>query len=266
MALEDLAMMRAVHGSTVVYPADGNAAATLTAVMADLPGISYIRTTREGTPKLYDAGERFPIGGSKVLRSSDGDRATIVGAGVTVYEALKAADELAGEDTAVRVIDAYSVKPIDAAALVRALRATGLVVVAEDHWIDGGLGDAVLQALAGEGELSGRVLKLAVTEACGNAVRHAYAGDDGTVTVVFLVTGDRLDMIVEDHGVGLDTLEPEREPEPPAPFSDPLESGMGMPIIRAIVDELEVGRGRDGHGTVLRMTKYLPTIESVELS
>ena len=109
-------------------------------------------------------------------------------------------------------------------------------------------------------------LKLAVTEACGNAVRHAYAGGDGTITVVFLVTGDRLDMIVEDHGVGLDTLEPEREPEPPAPFSDPLESGMGMPIIRAIVDELEVGRGRDGHGTVLRMTKYLPTIESVELS
>jgi len=168
MALEDLAMMRAVHGSTVLYPADGNAAATLTAVMADLPGISYIRTTREGTPKLYDAGERFPIGGSKVLRSSDGDRATIVGAGVTVYEALKAADELAGEDTAVRVIDAYSVKPIDAAALVRALRATGLVVVAEDHWIDGGLGDAVLQALAGEGELSGRVLKLAVTEMPGS--------------------------------------------------------------------------------------------------
>ena len=168
MALEDLAMMRAVHGSTVLYPADGNAAATLTAAMADLPGISYIRTTREGTPKLYDAGERFPIGGSKVLRSSDGDRATIVGAGVTVYEALKAADELAGEGTAVRVIDAYSVKPIDAAALVRAVRATGLVVVAEDHWIDGGLGDAVLQALAGEGELSGRVLKLAVTEMPGS--------------------------------------------------------------------------------------------------
>jgi transketolase len=168
MALEDLAMMRAVHGSTVLYPADGNSAATITAAMADLPGISYIRTTREATAKLYDEGERFPIGGSKVLRSSDGDRATIVGAGVTVYEALKAAEELSGEGTAVRVIDAYSVKPIDAATLAGALRETGLVVVVEDHWVDGGLGDAVLQALAGEGELSGRVLKLAVTEMPGS--------------------------------------------------------------------------------------------------
>jgi len=168
MALEDLAMMRAVHGSTVLYPADGNAAATLTSAMADLPGISYIRTTREGTPKLYDVGERFPIGGSKVLRSGDGDRATIVGAGVTVCEALKAADELSGGGIAVRVIDAYSVKPIDVATLVRALRETGLVVVVEDHWIDGGIGDAVLQALAGEGDLSGRVVKLAVTEMPGS--------------------------------------------------------------------------------------------------
>jgi transketolase len=161
-------MMRAVHGSTVLYPADGNSAARLTAAMADLPGISYIRTTREATAKLYDEGERFPIGGSKVLRSSDGDRATIVGAGVTVYEALKAAEELAGEGTAVRVIDAYSVKPIDEATLAGALRETGLVVVVEDHWVDGGLGDAVLRALAGEGELSGRVLKLAVTEMPGS--------------------------------------------------------------------------------------------------
>jgi transketolase len=168
MALEDLAMMRAVHGSTVVYPADGNAAAKLTSAMADLPGISYIRTTREGTPKLYEVDEPFPIGGSKVLRSSDGDRASIVGAGVTVYEALKAAEELSAEGTAVRVIDAYSVKPIDAATLARALRETGLVVVVEDHWIEGGLGDAVLQAVAGEGELSGRVLKLAVSEMPGS--------------------------------------------------------------------------------------------------
>jgi serine/threonine-protein kinase RsbW len=103
-------------------------------------------------------------------------------------------------------------------------------------------------------------LKLAVTEACGNAVRHAYDGGDGAVTVVFLVTGDRLDMIVEDQGVGPDALEP-REPAV-EPFSVPLESGMGMPIIRAIVDELEVGRGADGQGTVLRMTKYLPSIAS----
>lgn len=100
-------------------------------------------------------------------------------------------------------------------------------------------------------------LKLAVTEACGNAVRHAYEGYDGTVTVVLLVTGDRLDMIVEDQGIGPDALDPDPGP---SPFAVPPERGMGMPIIRAIVDELEVGRGADGQGTVLRMTKYLPTI------
>jgi transketolase len=182
MALEDLAMMRAVHGSTVVYPADGNAAAKLTSAMVDLPGISYIRTTREGTPKLYEVDEPFPIGGSKVLRSSDGDRASIIGAGVTVYEALKAADELSAEGIAVRVIDAYSVKPIDGATLARALRETGLVVVVEDHWIEGGLGDAVLDALAGDEELSGRVLKLAVSEMPGSgkpAELRDWAGISG---------------------------------------------------------------------------------------
>jgi len=167
MALEDLAMMRAVHGSTVLYPADGNAAAKLTSAMAERPGITYIRTTREKTPKLYDASEQFPIGGSKVLRRSSADRATVVGAGVTVFEALKAADALNAEGVAVRVIDAYSVKPIDAETLRTALGETGTVVVVEDHWVEGGLGDAVLEALAG-GELSGRVIKLAVTALPGS--------------------------------------------------------------------------------------------------
>ncbi len=168
MALEDLAMMRAVHGSTVLYPADGNAASRLTRAMAERPGISYLRTTREKTPKLYEPGEEFPIGGSKVLRASDGDRATVVGAGVTVFEALKAADVLAFEGIPIRVIDAYSVKPIDADTLRAALRQTGLLIVAEDHWRDGGLGDAVLDALASGGELLGRVVKLAVSEMPGS--------------------------------------------------------------------------------------------------
>jgi transketolase len=169
MALEDLAMMRAVHGSTVLYPADGNATARLVAQMVDLSGISYMRTTREKTPKLYGSDEPFPVGGSKVLRSSDGDRATIVGAGVTVFQGLEAADVLAKEGTPVRVIDAYSVKPIDGDTLRRAMTDTGLILVAEDHWIEGGLGDAVLDALArGGGPLSGRVLKLAVTEMPGS--------------------------------------------------------------------------------------------------
>jgi transketolase len=169
MALEDLAMMRAVHGSTVLYPADGNSTAKLVGQMLDQPGISYLRTTREKTPKLYEPSEPFPLGGSKLLRSSAGDRATIVGAGVTVFEALKAADQLAKDGVAVRVIDAYSVKPIDGKTLRTALEETNLIIVAEDHWVEGGLGDAVLEALAAGGkEISGRVIKLGVTEMPGS--------------------------------------------------------------------------------------------------
>ena len=170
MALEDLAMMRSVQGSTVVYPADANSAARLVAELADRKGVSYIRTTREKTPKLYEANESFPIGGSKTVRASDNDRATVVGAGVTVFEALKAAEQLTGEGVAVRVIDAYSVKPIDSQTLQRALAETGLLVVVEDHWIEGGLGDAVLAAVAEGGtEILGRVVKLGVTEMPGSA-------------------------------------------------------------------------------------------------
>jgi transketolase len=169
MALEDLAMMRAVHGSAVLYPADGNATSKLVGAMANREGITYMRTTREKTPKLYGPGEGFPIGGSKTHRSSKDDRAAIVAAGVTLFEALKAADSLAEEGVSVRVIDAYSVKPIDGATLREALAATGLVVVVEDHWIEGGIGDAVLEALMEGGrEVAGRVVKVAVTEMPGS--------------------------------------------------------------------------------------------------
>jgi len=169
MALEDFAMMRAVHGSTVLYPADGNSAAKLTAAMADMPGISYIRTTREKTPALYGSDQEFPIGGSKVVRSGADDRATIVGAGVTLFEGLKAADALAADGISVRVIDCYSIKPIDGATLRRALAETGLVVVVEDHWAAGGIGDAVLEGLSSNGaDVSGRVVKIAITEMPGS--------------------------------------------------------------------------------------------------
>ncbi|MCI0633203.1 MAG: transketolase [Actinobacteria bacterium] len=168
MGLEDLAMMRAVHGSTVLYPCDGNETARLVAAMADLPGISYIRTTREKTPILYSPVEEFPIGGSKVLRSSPNDRVTLVAAGITVHESLKAADALAADGIEVRVVDCYSVQPIDVATLRTALAETGLIVTVEDHWPAGGLGDAVLAALAAEGELSGRVVKVAVPEMAGS--------------------------------------------------------------------------------------------------
>lgn len=171
MGLEDLAMMRAVHGSTVLYPADGNSTAKLVAAMAERDGITYIRTSRGKTPKLYEADEEFPIGGSKVLREGGAsDRATLVGAGVTVFEALEAAARLSDDGIPARVIDAYTVKPIDRAALRRALEETGLIVVAEDHWPEGGLGDAVLEALAeGGAPLSGRVVKLGVPVMPGSA-------------------------------------------------------------------------------------------------
>jgi len=151
MALEDLAMMRAVHGSVVLYPSDPNQTARLLNEMATHRGIAYIRTTREKTPVLYGADETFSIGGSRVVRQSDGDKVTVVGAGITLHEALKAYDQLKGEGIAIRVIDAYSVKPIDTATLHAAAQATGgRIVVVEDHWVEGGLGDAVLAAFAGD--------------------------------------------------------------------------------------------------------------------
>jgi transketolase len=168
MALEDLAMMRAVHGSTVLYPCDGNSTARLVGAMADLPGISFIRTTREKTPVIYGGDEDFPVGGSKTLRSSDADRVTLVGAGITVHEALEAAGSLEADGIAARVVDCYSIKPIDAETLRAAAAQTGLLVTIEDHWIEGGLGDAVLAALADGGDLSGRVVKVAVTQMPGS--------------------------------------------------------------------------------------------------
>ncbi|MBI2705787.1 MAG: transketolase, partial [Actinobacteria bacterium] len=163
MALEDLAMMRAVHGSTIFYPCDANQTAQLVAAMADLSGISYLRTTREKTPVIYGPDQSFGPGGSKTVRRSDADRVTLVGAGVTVVQAMAAADALAQEGIAARVIDAYSVKPIDAATLSEAARDTAGLVVVEDHWPEGGLGDAVLAALAETGTLA-RVTKLGVRD------------------------------------------------------------------------------------------------------
>jgi len=191
MAIEDLAMFRALHGSTVLYPADGTATIKLVAAMCDLPGISYIRTTREATPALYGAGDEFPIGGSKTLRSGEADAATIVSAGVTVREALAAADALEGDGIAVRVIDAYSVKPIDASTLRTALEQTGLVVVVEDHRVEGGLGDAVLASLAETGPLTGRVVKLGVRDMPGSGTAdemRAWAGID-SASIVDAVRG-----------------------------------------------------------------------------
>ena len=149
MGLEDLAAMRAVHGSTVLYPSDANSAAALTAAMADLTGVSYLRTTRGAYPVLYGADESFPVGGSKVLRLSGDDRVLLAGAGVTLHTCLEAAERLAERGVPARVIDLYSVKPMDAGGLAAAARAAGRrIVVVEDHYPEGGLGEAVLAALA----------------------------------------------------------------------------------------------------------------------
>ncbi len=182
MALEDIAMMRAVGGSTVFYPCDANQTAELVRLMVELPGISFLRTTREKTAVLYPAGEAFPVGGSKLVRRSDKDRVAVVGAGITVHEALKAYDRLKGEGIAIRVIDAYSVKPIDKETLRRAASDTGgKLVVVEDHWEEGGLGDAVLDAFTGTGVKLPTVVKLAVREMPGSGTPEelrAAAGID----------------------------------------------------------------------------------------
>ncbi|MDX6514474.1 MAG: transketolase [Gaiellaceae bacterium] len=167
MALEDLASFRAIHGSTVLYPSDPNQTAKLVELMADRDGIVYMRTTREALPALYGADEPFRIGGSHVVRSSDDDEVTIVAAGITLHEALAAADELANEDIAVRVIDLYSLKPVDVKTLEAAAEATGAIVTVEDHWAEGGIGDTVLGALAGS-EHRPRIVKLAVEEMPGS--------------------------------------------------------------------------------------------------
>jgi transketolase len=162
MALEDLASIRAVHGSTVLYPSDANQTAALVPLMADRQGVVFMRTTREKTPILYPPGEEFRIGGARVVRETGDDAVTLIGAGITLHEAIKAADTLRADGIAARVIDLYSVKPIDADTVRAAGRETGALLTVEDHWPEGGIGDAVLDALAGE-QPHPIVVKLAVS-------------------------------------------------------------------------------------------------------
>ena len=168
MALEDLAMMRAVHGTTVLYPSDATSAAYLTEQMAERTGIVYMRTTRGAYPVLYGPDETFPIGGAKVVRSSPEDQVTLIGAGVTLHNCLAAADQLARDGIGARVVDLYSVKPIDTQTLLQAAAATGdRVVVAEDHYPAGGIGSAVLDAFNDAGHPV-RISHLAVRDLPGS--------------------------------------------------------------------------------------------------
>ncbi|UPZ28070.1 transketolase [Streptomyces sp. LRE541] len=168
MGVEDLAMFRAVHGSTVLYPCDAPQTAALVATMAGLDGIRYLRTSRGAMPVLYGPDEEFPVGGSKVLRRSTDDRLTVVAAGVTVHEALKAADALAADGIAVRVVDLYSVKPVDRETLREAAEQTGCLLTVEDHHPEGGIGDAVLDAFL-DGRPTPRLVRLAVRDMPGSA-------------------------------------------------------------------------------------------------
>jgi transketolase len=182
MALEDIAMFRAVHGSTVLYPSDATSTAALVDALATTRGISYLRTTRGAYPVLYPDGETFPIGGSKVLRASEQDDVTLIGAGVTLHASLRAADILLEEDIHARVIDCYSIKPIDGATLTAAAAATsGRIVVAEDHHPEGGLGSAVTCALLGAGASNLHIAHLAVRDMPGSGTGFellAWAGID----------------------------------------------------------------------------------------
>ncbi len=201
MALEDLASIRAVHGSTVLYPCDANQTAKLVGEMADRDGIVYMRTTRANTQVLYSADEQFPIGGSKVLRESDSDLVTVVAAGITVREALEAYDQLQASGINIRVVDAYSVKPIDAETLLRCARESenGIITV-EDHWPEGGLGEAVLHAVsdaAEAGTTTAPVVKILgvtgmPTSGTPDELLHAAGIDaDAIVAAVQQLTGGR---------------------------------------------------------------------------
>jgi transketolase len=150
MALEDLATMRAEPDVAVLYPCDAVSAERLVVEAANHPGPVYLRTSRPKTPVIYGPDERFPVGGCKVIRSSGADRATVVAAGVTVFEALRAYDELWLAGIAVRVVDLYSVQPIDRRTLLQAAAETGgRIVTVEDHYAGGGIGEAVAAATSG---------------------------------------------------------------------------------------------------------------------
>ncbi len=161
MALEDIASFRAIHGSVVLHPSDANQTAKLVAAMADRDGISFIRTLRGKTPVRTPPDEVVRVGGSRV--AADGDDVAIVACGITVDEAVKAAEQLAQDGVHARVLDCYSIKPIDAESVRAAARDCGAIVTVEDHWPQGGLGDAVLEALA-ENDEKVKVVKLAVRE------------------------------------------------------------------------------------------------------
>ncbi|HEU4540265.1 MAG TPA: transketolase [Jiangellaceae bacterium] len=227
MGLEDIAAMRAVYGSTVLYPCDANQTAALVSAMADLDGISYLRTTRGDTPVIYEPGDEFRVGGSRTLRAGKADRVTLIAAGVTVHEALAAAEELEAEGIPARIIDAYSIKPIDSTAILRAARETGRLVTVEDHWPEGGLGEAVRSVFSGD-QTTPPIVSLAVSDMPASASPQEQLRDAGidrsaiaeAVRRLVLSPGDHADFASEHKdSTYTDQLEggPEGIPEPESP-------------------------------------------------
>jgi transketolase len=186
MALEDIASLRAVFGSVVLYPSDPNQAVALLDAMREHRGISYMRTTRGATPTLYQPDDRFEIGGSHIVRSGDDDEITLIGAGITLHECLAAADELAAKGIGARVVDLYSVKPVDAETILAAAGETRALITVEDHWPEGGIGETVAGVLAAAGS-STPLTSLAVSGRPGSGPPDALlaaAGIDAASIVV----------------------------------------------------------------------------------
>jgi len=178
MALEDIASLRAVYGSVILYPSDANQAVELLDAMRRHRGISYMRTTREATPVIYGPEESFEIGGSHTVRTGDADDVTLIAAGITLHESLAAAEELAGRGIAARVIDLYSVKPVDADAILAAAAETKAIVTVEDHWAEGGIGETVAGVLA-EAGASTPLVRLAVSGRPGSGPPEALLAAAG---------------------------------------------------------------------------------------
>jgi transketolase len=178
MALEDIAAFRAVLDSVVLYPGDANQAVALLDAMRGHRGVSYMRTTRGATPVIYERGESFEIGGSRAVRWSEEDAVTLIGAGITLHECLAAADRLAERGFVARVIDLYSVKPVDAAAILRAAEETRALITVEDHWAEGGIGETVAGVLA-EAGAGTPLVRLAVTERPGSGPPEALLAAAG---------------------------------------------------------------------------------------
>ena len=186
MSLKGVHHERHLPRKTFLYPSDAVSAERLTEYMARTEGITYLRTSRPKTPILYSKDEKFPVPGFKVQRQSGRDRVTVIGAGVTLNEALKAADDLKAKGTAVRVIDLYCVKPIVGEALDEQIKATdGKLVVVEDHWAEGGVGEAVLSALARAGAAPRKYRHLAVTH-------MPHSGKEKELLEIFGISADHI--------------------------------------------------------------------------